>query len=104
MQLLRGSSPPPHVAHHRRWVQIRALRRKLENAPSRLGAAFASKEADAPPKDISVFLWPAHRIVHLPVGTTAGHVICAQVLPKSKGPCDTQSLAVCGCLLPCLTS
>ena len=64
---------------HSPVLQIRALRRKLENAPSTLGASFASKEEDASTKDISVFLWPAHRIVHLPEGTTAGHVIRTQV-------------------------
>ena len=58
-------------------MQIRALRRKLENSPSSVGSTF--KEAEAPPKDISVFLWPAHRIVHLPEGTTAGHVLRTQV-------------------------
>ena len=58
-------------------MQIRALRRKLENMPSSAGASF--KEPESALKDISVFLWPAHRIVHLPEGTTAGHVLRTQV-------------------------
>ena len=70
----RGSSRLSKAAV---WAQIRALRRKLENMPSPPGTALT--EPDSAPKDISVFLWPAHRIVHLPEGTTAGQVLRTQV-------------------------
>ena len=50
-------------------------------------------------KDISVFLWPAHRIVHLPRGTTAGHVIRAQVgslscVTAGSAPCSLPEVGV----------